>query len=65
MQPTTLRLHYNRLQLYYKGALKYYISAEGGEGGLTSIAYVAYTFRGVGGVPEQNAYVILEPIRTS
>ena len=33
----------------------------GGEGGLTSIAYVAYTFMGGGGVPEQNAYVILEP----
>ena len=42
-----------------KGAFKYYISDEGGEGGLTSIAYVAYAFRGWG-VPEQNAYVILE-----
>ena len=32
----------------------------GGEGGLTSIAYVAYTFREGGGVSEQNAYVIFE-----
>ena len=41
------------LQLYltlfgHKGAFKYYISDKGGEGGLTSIAYVAYTFRGGG-----------------
>ena len=46
-----------------------YISAEGGEGGLTSFAYVDYAFRGGRGVPEQNAYVILElfglPLRTS
>ena len=43
--------------VFGKGAFKYYISAKGEEGDLTSIAYVAYTFRGVGGVPEQNAYV--------
>jgi hypothetical protein len=28
-----------------KGVFKYYISVDVGEGGLTSIAYVAYNFR--------------------
>ena len=37
------------LTAHYKGAFKYYISAKGGEGGLTTIAYVAYVFRGGGG----------------
>jgi hypothetical protein len=32
-----------------KGAFKSYISAEGGEGGVNSIAYVAYAYRGKGG----------------
>ena len=33
----------------YKGEFKYYISVKGGEGSLTSIAYFAYAFKGVGG----------------